>query len=454
MKKLREPKPPLPPEPLMLAHGRTVPGPAMDGASLLPQVPPDRALTVMRAYRMLRMWARWPWRVDPFLRNARATREWERAALTAVWREGHREHPDEEYMGLMVPLSLLIGFLTRAGDLEGPEVVERCTGVMNWAADHDAEEVAVAFPELAALIWADNCRPAWIAGKIFRFYGRMREAEYWLRRAERIATWTEDWEGKARALNSIGNIHLQKGRFERATDLYQRGLRIARRNGLKSLEGELLHDLFIVASVTQDLRRAEEYARGAYNRYRPDHPRLPALAHDVAYFWIGRGHYSRALDVLQAVLPHIEETREQFRVLANTSRAAAGCGTRALFERLWFEIWELFHRLPEGEAIGTALVELGVGAACLEHWEDATEALERAIAVARTTGESDVLIRAESVLQKVRSRELVEITSSRGSSTNAMASSFAMELVTALREMPIYQIGSPEAVEGVAPHDS
>ena len=67
----------------------------------------------------------------------------------------------------------------------------------------------------------------------------------------------------------------------------------------------------MIAVDTNQPADALEAARGAFKAYGSAHPRLPVLAHDLAYFWMTRGRFEQALRVFQAVLPHITQPTER-----------------------------------------------------------------------------------------------------------------------------------------------
>jgi hypothetical protein len=83
------------------------------------------------------------------------------------------------------------------------------------------------------------------------------------------------------------------------------------------------------------------FARDAVAFYKSDHPRIPALAHDVAFLWSRRGFYSSAAPLYEAVLPFIRINSERVVVLANLARAAGACRDRLRYERAFQAISSL-----------------------------------------------------------------------------------------------------------------
>jgi hypothetical protein len=184
----------------------------------------------------------------------------------------------------------------------------------------------------------------------------------------------------------------------------ERALRIAARHGLRTLEGEIYHDRFTVAFVSGEDKRVVEFARAAYERYLPAHERLPALAYDVAYYWLTRGMAARALLVLGSLLPHFQEPHHRFQVYAATARAAGALGDRATFQSAWLDATGIFSSVHDRTALAAAILDLGYGAAHLEDWEHAETAFIQAEEIARVTGHAEDLIAAEAALTTVRQR--------------------------------------------------
>ena len=137
------------------------------------------------------------------------------------------------------------------------EISKCCLAIVDWASGVGARETALLFAEAGALAWPENARMAWVSGRMFRTHGRHRLAEYWLRRASRVAVWRDDLETQDLALNSLGNLCSQQGSFVDALSFLSRALRVARKHKIKGREGAVTHDLFAVAVVTGDHAKAE-----------------------------------------------------------------------------------------------------------------------------------------------------------------------------------------------------
>lgn len=368
----------------------TIPGGAVAGAEIVRELPPEVALPAWQALRSVLMWAAEEPGQRSDLFEPCAMADWERELLEAEW------EPD-----LRVPLAVLIGELSRPSQAAPDAIAHACLCVADWALENNGVATALAFAEAAALAWPQNPRYAWMAGRLLRTQGRVREAEQWLKRAARAASSSRDSDAQTLALNSLGNLYYEIGSYQQAATTHQQALRTARKRGLREREGEILHDLFVATWYLGRTEEAGEYARAAFEIYKFGHPRLAGLAHDVAFSWVAEGHYARALTVLIELPSFFQSPRERVRVLASVARAAGGCGNREVFADVKEKIWSIAEA-GSGPGVGAALVELARGATSLEEWDLAERALTRASEIAQKCSESDVLIEAEEALRSVQ----------------------------------------------------
>jgi len=398
MKRRRRSDAALPRSPLELSYPLEVRGPEMEGSAILDEVPPDAAPFVLKALRLVYAWSRGPDLAGPMLRRDELAL-WEREVVAAGLEDG-----------LWEPLVTIAAGLKQPERAGPDEISKACFVISEWALGADAESTALLFAEAAALAWPEHARYAWIVGRMLRNHGRPREAEIWLRRAARVAVWCDDWETQDLALNSLGNLHAQQGSFSEALHYLTRALKLARRQNMREREGAVTHDLFMVSVFTGEYTRAEKLALSTFEIYGPEHPSLPKLAHDVAYFWSQQGRFAASLPVLQAVLPLLSVPHERLRVLAATARAAGACADRGAYEAAWKEAWEASTQLsPEGKhVLPSALVDMGLGAASLNEWSDAAETLTLAAGAALERGMHETVAQAESALEMVRRHEKVE----------------------------------------------
>jgi tetratricopeptide (TPR) repeat protein len=367
------------------------------GAEIVRELPPEMALPVWQALRSVLMWAAEEPGSRSSLFDPRAMEDWECELLQGTF--------DAD---LRYPLAVLVGELGRGGGAASEPVSRACLCITEWALPHKAIATALAFSEAAALAWPEHPRYAWMTGRLLRRYGRLPEAEQWIRRAVRVAIRIGDPEAHTQALHSLGDLFYKMGHYGRASDKLHEALRIARRHRLRDREGCILHDL--VASTVDRGRfdEAEQYARGALEIYGDSHPALSRLAYDVAFMWVRRGHFARALPVLLELSALFDDPDIRARVLASTARAAAGCGDAALFNRLSAEALELAEAPRDQDGFAYAFMQLGIGASTLSQWESSETMLNRALTLARQRSESDVIVQAQAALDAVSERRTLD----------------------------------------------
>lgn len=371
----------------------TIPGGAVGGADVVRELAPDVALPVWQTLRSVLMWAG----EEPALRGDLfepcAMEEWEAELLMDTW------EPD-----VRCPLAVLVGELAKGADASAETVARTCLCVTDWALERGHVATALAFAEAAALSWPQQPRYSWMTGRLLRIHGRPKEAEQWFKRAERAASAAGDWEGRTLALNSLGNSYYQAGDYRRAATTQQQALRAARKHRLKEREGEVLHDLYVATWYMGATSEADEYARAALEIYKTGHPRLPTLAHDIAFSWVAEGHYSRALRILRELHMYFADPRERIRVLASTARASGGCGEIKVFSEVAEEIWLLADQLGSGQGVASALLELARGASSLGQWDLAERSLAKALEVAQMCSEADVQTQAGEALDAIHAQ--------------------------------------------------
>ncbi|HEV7589158.1 MAG TPA: tetratricopeptide repeat protein, partial [Longimicrobium sp.] len=335
----------LPRAPLELLHPLALPSAGVTGVEILSELPRAQALPLFSLYRAALSWSA----------GASSGEDVGRVERHALARLGE---------GGCWPAAAVIALFVAAPPCDDrDEIARACLAMADWALSQNAQETALAFAGLAALVWPQHPRYAWTYGRLLRGSGRMREAEHWFRRSHRIAVWLGDWEAQVKCLNSLGVLSYLTGNYRSAEGRLARALALAAKRGLRVSRGEILHDLFALALTQQDFRRAEEYASHALQCYLPGHDRLPALAHDLGCLWMEQGHYDRALPLLQAVVGHLNEWSQRLQSYAAVARAAGGAGDEAAFSWASPRAWEAAAKIDERRMSGAELVDLGRGAA-------------------------------------------------------------------------------------------
>jgi tetratricopeptide (TPR) repeat protein len=377
----------------------TLPGGTVSGAELVRELPADVALPVWHTLRSVLLWTQVPPGARAELFGDGAMEAWEAEVLTGALEEAVRS-----------PLAVIARELSAPEEASPQQIAWACFCVTEWALGRRATATAMVFAEAAALAWPEHPRYAWAAGRLMRTHGKLRDAEIWMRRAIRTAIRCSDWESQVLGLNSLGNVLYDQGNFVEAQTTLQQGLHLARRRRFRRHEAELSHDLFVLAVDQKNLAMAEHHAQNTVDLYREmQHPRLILLAHDLAYLWMEKGYYARALAVFLAMMPNVEDLPGRVRVLANTARAAAACGDASVFDDVVSEARQLLNDATHGSGLASAFIELSIAAWTFSDWRTAEELAQQGLERARRRREASVIIRADGVVEALTRRERYEI---------------------------------------------
>jgi tetratricopeptide (TPR) repeat protein len=394
---------------------------SLEGMEILREVGGEVGILLWQAYRNVMFWA--------------AAEQGERGRLFSA--EAGRKRQAELAEArisdeLAGPLSAVGEMLTAPDSTGGEAVAQACTGIARWAEQQGHLNTALAYTQAASVAAPRNARLALAVGKLARRRGEMARAETWFRHTVMISRQIGDWDSYSRAYIALGNMLVRRGNFPAAHRMHIKALRAARRKGLQQVQGMALHDLFVIATETGRPTHAEDYARQAYRAYGAAHPSVPALAHDVAYFWMNQGHFARALPIFESVLSHFSEPSVRFVVQAHIARAAGGAGDRTTFRRYWTECVRIAKE-PFARAVAAdALTELALGASSLNEWDRAEQASSKAIEIAQETGDAKALIRSEAILEAARTGRRIEQAVQQGGSSSG-AETLAAQFVASLQ---------------------
>lgn len=385
----------LPPSPLDFAYPLAVPDATVLGAVILHELPHAFALHTFQALRLVFAWAAGP-DVSAAVFDGTDLGVWESDVLEAG-------DVDED---LRAPVAVIAAELARPADVDLERLAHACLVITDWSLEYGAQGTAVLFAEAAAVVWPNNARFAWITGKLYRAWQQLARAELWFRRASRVAVWTGDWELRARAANSLGNLLVHKGDLAGGRELLLAAARVAKRKRLRERLATAHHDLFVVSTYAGQFSEAESHAQQAFAAYGPDHPNLLRLAYDVSHCWMQQGQFSRAFQVLTALRGRFPDSERQLHVLASTARAAGALDDAPAFHEAWAHAWNLMEEGGVEHLRAAAALELGLGALQLGLREHATSALVAAQEAARDLREGETLAQAEAALDNLRNEPL------------------------------------------------
>lgn len=394
---------------------------------------PDHGLLLWESYRNVGDWA-----VTP-----RASRCSLFGPAAAECRTGQIACAKRLDDGARSALEAIRDMVARPGGVRERTVALACRRLSAWAGEQGRPETQFYFAAAAGACLPADARQAYDAGRLARDMARWDTAEVWLEHAVAAAKRGRDRETQTLAVLGLGNLFYRQGFYRKARDTHLGALSLAGKYRLREYRGRALHDLFVIAVELNDVALAEAHAADALNAYGPSHPRLPALAHDIAYFWLERSCFSRASTVFRAVLPHFRKSSAlHLRVLANIARATAGYGDVDEFDSLWAQAWSLTSDLESRATLAAALVDLAEGALSLADRERALCAANHALGVARARGEVDVCVRAEVVIAAAGSliRPRKRLTAHIDHPTVSAADQLAADLVYSLER---YRMDEP-----------
>lgn len=403
--------------PPALVHG----GESLEGAQVLDEVQGPLGLLLWETYRDVALWAG----------TAPEDREGLFAAGAAAGRKASMEAAAAE-PALERGLRGASVVLTDPAGANEQEVMAACRQAADWAEQRGLLATAVTLATAAALASPTHAGAAFRVGQIARRNNEGARAETWFRRAVGLGRQAKDWASYSEAFLGLGNLYKERGNFPAARRFHIRALRAARRHALRDIQGRALHDLFTIAVEISPPAEAQDLARLAFRAYGPRHPKLPALAHDVAYFWMSQGRFEPALEVFRAVLPHLHNPSDRIICAGNIGRAAGATGDRAGFEDAWEQVWAAqpeWDRLPLAPQ---ALLELAHGASSLRDWVRAERAAESARELGQRKGMGALLMETESVLDAARRKRGLEHPADTGGAAED-TQEFAADFVRSLR---------------------
>ncbi|HST61178.1 MAG TPA: tetratricopeptide repeat protein [Longimicrobium sp.] len=402
--------------PPALTHG----GESLEGAPVLDEVQGPLGLVLWETYRDVVLWSGTDERDGLFAAGAHAAR------LRELDTAGADPALDRALRGAAAVVADPV-------TAQEADIMGACRQAADWAEQRGLMGTAITLATAAALASPTNAAAAFRVGQIARSKGENARAETWFRRAIGLGRQAKDWASYAEAFLGLGNLYKLRGNFPQARRFHIRALRAARRHALRDIVARALHDLFTIAVETSPPAEAQDLARLAFRAYGPRHAKLPALAHDVAYFWVGLGRFAPALDVFRAVMPHLVDPGERLLCAGNLGRAAGALGDRPTFEEAWEQVWASPDEWDKQSKAGQALLELAHGASSLRDWGRAEKAAEAGRDLAQKRGQGQVVILSDTVLDAARRKRGTEIPASAGDAaedTQDLAADFVRSLRT------------------------
>lgn len=406
-------------------------GGVFNGFVVLEELTDETGVLLWQSFRSVMLWASAPLeeRSSMFLPGAMQARtsSLQTEALDAALRQ---------------PLGVLAGVLDGAAPPPAESLADACRAVSGWAEAQGKLGTALAFMQATALVLPSDSGTAYLTGRLARRRAEYARAESWFYEAISRALENRDWRFYALAFVGLGNLHIQRGNYPAGERCHTRALRIARKHGLREIQGIASHDLFVVTMGTDRVSEAEAFATDALHFYGAGHPRLPYLAYDLACFWVDHGQFARALPVFRAVLPHVRQRRERLLTLGAIGRASGVLGDRNGFDAAWNQIWTAVQEEAVPEGCAQALSALAEGAASLQDWERADQAASLALEIAEQRQETQAQFRADAVRQRVQKGRLApaSLPQEQKRSTEEASDGLVTEMVASLEHRPAVHV--------------
>jgi len=364
----------------------------LEASQILDEVPGDMGLLLWQTLRDVTLWSSVPTERHAGLFDADAPEQRMQLLL------GAGAEPAVE-----ISLTALTSMVGNPVDAR-PEMVSLvCLQISRWAEARGALATALAYAQAGALAHPEDPGPAFAVGTLAMRWRRHTRAETWLRRSIGLARRAGQWETYAEAYVEMGALYVRRADHGMAHRYYVQALRAARRHGLMPIRGAALHGMLLLAMASGALEDAERYARGAMRAYGRGHPRLGELVHDAAYLLVMRESYTRAIPMLNRLLPSRVEPVERAQTLSILARAAAGAGDRRLYQEAWSDAWSLVIRRAgeEGRHLRT-LLELARASAALGDWIHLDMAARQALQAATRQGEHAIATQVQELAASLR----------------------------------------------------
>jgi len=285
-----------------------------------------------------------------------------------------------------------------------------CQAIAGWSELGSKLQTAVEYAQVASLAEPVNASYAVQAARLLRMRAEYERAVSWFDHAIYLAKVEGNAVVHSQAYSGLGCLYMQRGNLPKARRVLHRSLRIARRKELPERAAAAFHNLFAVEAIAGNWEEAERNAQRALKLY-PEHARgLPRLARDLAFRWIQRGYFERALPLAKEVLVHFEAPADRALAWSDIARAAAGASELEDFETAWASAW-VAVKAGAVEPFGAdILLNLAHAASVKGDAMRATMAGREAIAVAKVRKESQTILEAEAVLDSLRSAQVPAVS--------------------------------------------
>jgi tetratricopeptide (TPR) repeat protein len=307
-----------------------------------------------------------------------------------------------ERFGPVKPALQTLGSLLAPAPPERDAIAAGCQAIAGWSELGSKLQTAVEYAQVASLALPVKANYAVQAARLLRMRAEYDRAVSWFDHAIYLAKVEGDWGAYAQAYSGLGCLYMQRGNLPRARLVLHRSLRVAHRKEMPERAAAAFHNLFAVEAIAGNWEEAERCAQRALKLYPQDARGLPRLARDLAFRWIQRGYFERALPLAKEVLAHFGSPADRALAWSDIARAAAGAGELEDFETAWASAW-VAVKAGAVEPFGAdILLNLTHAATFRGDVTRASMAGRDAINVAKARKESQSILEAEAVLDSLR----------------------------------------------------
>ena len=234
-----------------------------------------------------------------------------------------------------------------------------------------------------------------LAGTLFRYLmtgSYLPEADTVYGHALQAARRSGDLTAEAGALNGLGNIAGQRGRYREAAGFFEAALERYRRCGDRAGQARVLHNLGASEQQLHNHRAAAGYHREAISAFADAGDSLGAartLA-DLAQAETVSGSYDQAAEHLRGALPVLREAGDQrgeARALSQTGDLSLRLGQLAEARGFFEQALALYRRTDHRNGVAVQLYHLGEVCLRQADYRSAIGYLRQALELHRQTGD-------------------------------------------------------------------
>jgi tetratricopeptide (TPR) repeat protein len=306
-----------------------------------------------------------------------------------------------QYGPIQPALHMICGILTDPPPRD--EIAAGCEEIAGWSEGWSKLQTAIEYAQVASLAVPSRANYAVHTARLLRMRAEYDRAVGWFEHGIYLAKAEGDWAALAQAYSGLGCLYMQRGSLPRARRVLLRSLRVAREKDLHERVAAAYHNLFAVEAISENWDQAEKYAQRALKWYPEGAKGVPRLARDLAFRWIQRGCFERALPLALEVLEHFNAPADRALAWSDIARAAAGAGNAEQFETAWATAWVAVKAGSVDPFGADILLNLTHAAAFRGDETRAAMTGREAIKLARERKEAQTELEAEAVLDSLRS---------------------------------------------------